>query len=175
MTIYTYNFSRSLCETLGIEFQEIPSLSDQIIDEIKADFPGNYRPYGGGFGTGFKHTDEWKRDKSISMIGDKNIMFGKTHTPEARKKIAEKRIGIAPWNKGLTNVYSADTIVKMKKPKSEEQKIKTRRSYLFLSPSGEIISIYGLNEFCKKHNLSKSAMSQVHSGKRNQYKKWKKA
>jgi hypothetical protein len=173
MSIYTYIQHKSLCETLGIEFHEIPSLSDQILDDIVPDFPGNYRPYGGG-GFGFKHTDEWKKDKSISMIGDKNIMFGKTHTFETRKKISEKRMGILPWNKGLTNVYSDDTITKMKKPKSEEHKMMLRKSYLFLSPSGEIVSIFGLNEFCKKYNLSKSAMSEVHSGKRNHYKKWKK-
>ena len=102
MSIYTYYQHMSFCKALGIEFYENPELSDQILNEIKADFPGNYRPYGGG-GSGFKHTDKWKKDKSISMIGNKNIMFGKTHTIEARKKIAEKRIGIPPWNKGLTN------------------------------------------------------------------------
>lgn len=175
MSIYTYNFSRSLCEALGIEFYEMPSLSDQIIDEIKPDFPGNYRPYGGGFGIGFKHTEEWKRDKSVSMMGNKNIMFGQTHTPEARKKITEKRMGIPPWNKGLTNVYSDDTINKMKKPKTEEHKMMRRQSYLFVSPEGNVVSFFGLNELCRQYNLSRSAMSEVHSGKRNHYKGWKKA
>ena len=173
MSIYTYHQHKSFCKALGIEFYEIPELSDQILNEIKPDFPGNYRPYGKG--CGFKHTDEWKKHKSISMIGDKNVMFGKTHTAEARKKIAEKRVGILPWNKGLTNVCSDDTIYKMKRPKTEEQKMLRRRSYLFLSPSNEVIPVFGLNEFCKKYNLSKSAMSEVHSGKRNHYKKWKKA
>jgi hypothetical protein len=33
---------------------------------------------------GKKHTDEWKKMKSVSMIGDKNPMYGKTHSQEVK-------------------------------------------------------------------------------------------
>jgi len=44
---------------------------------------------------GMKRTEEQKRKMSIAQkglrVGEQNYMFGKTHTPEARKKISENR------------------------------------------------------------------------------------
>jgi hypothetical protein len=37
MSIYTYIFSQSLCETLGIEFVENPDISDQELNKIPED------------------------------------------------------------------------------------------------------------------------------------------
>lgn len=53
---------------------------------------------------------ETKKRKSEAMMGKKNPMYGKTHTPESRKKISEAMKGNSngtpfqkenvPWNKG---------------------------------------------------------------------------
>ena len=40
---------------------------------------------------------------SEQMLGDKNPMYGKTHTEHARKKISNSKIGKTPWNKGITH------------------------------------------------------------------------
>ena len=65
---------------------------------------------------GHKHTLEYRINKSIKYKklqinkGDKNPMFH-----------------VDPWNKGKRNVYSEDTLIKMRKPKTEEHKAKLRK------------------------------------------------
>lgn len=39
--------------------------------------------------------------KFLDMSGEKNPMWGKHHTDEAKKKISESNIGRTPWNKGI--------------------------------------------------------------------------
>lgn len=51
---------------------------------------------------------------SISRSGEKNGMFGKKHTKNARKKQSEARKLRDPWNKGKKGVYSQETIEKFK-------------------------------------------------------------
>jgi group I intron endonuclease len=50
---------------------------------------------------GFKMSDETKEKISKSTSGNKNGMFGKTHSAEARKKISESRKGKPSWNHGI--------------------------------------------------------------------------
>ena len=42
------------------------------------------------------------------MVGEKNQMFGKSHSDEARKKMSDSRKGKATWNKGLTGIKTSD-------------------------------------------------------------------
>ncbi|AUR92613.1 winged helix-turn-helix DNA-binding domain protein [Vibrio phage 1.174.O._10N.261.55.A8] len=49
------------------------------------------------------------------------------------------------------------------------------KHYAFLSPDGLIEEIYNLNSFCSDNGLDQGHMSQVHLGKRNQHKGWRKA
>jgi len=48
------------------------------------------------------------------------------------------------------------------------------REWLFKSPSGELVKITNLYQFCLKNNLSSSSMHEVHSGKRRICKGWTK-
>ena len=48
------------------------------------------------------------------------------------------------------------------------------KHYVFVSPTGEKVEIYNLNEFCRENELQQSHMSQVHAGNRNQHKGWTK-
>jgi len=152
----------------------------RLIEKLKP----NYNVHSGGTGGsmygpmngmyGKKHNDEWKKDKSESMLGKNNPMFNKTHSEEVKKVLSELKLGHTPWNKGKTGIYSDETLVKFKKPKTEEHKNKLKKQYTFVSPSGEKILILGLTEFCKNNNLNKGAMSEVWKGKRNVYKGWTK-
>ena len=70
--------------------------------------------------TGRKHTkktkDKMKLVKSLNpLLGEKNGMFGKHHSEEAKKKMSEARKGAIPWNKGKHPE---------RKPHSEETKRK---------------------------------------------------
>ena len=79
--------------------------------------------FGGGLGEnnawyGKEHSPDWKKQKSVSMKGNKNAS-GYKHTAEAKLKIKQKRAnqiftketldklkGRTPWNKGKTGVFS---------------------------------------------------------------------
>ena len=50
---------------------------------------------------GKKHTDEWKREKSIAMSGSNNPFFGKKHPPEILEQIRSKNKGNTPHNNGI--------------------------------------------------------------------------
>lgn len=51
------------------------------------------------------------------------------------------------------------------------------KSYRFISPSGELVNIYNMREFCRSKSvgLSPSKMAAVHRGELTQHKKWLKA
>lgn len=86
MIIYTYHFSRSLADYLGITFTEIPELSDQMIDLHQPDDHfSNYATRGGG------------------AAGSKNGHYGCKHSEETKQILREKRLGKVPSNKGIPN------------------------------------------------------------------------
>jgi hypothetical protein len=49
------------------------------------------------------------------------------------------------------------------------------RSYKFTDPSGEVISVYNLSEFCRNQGLDTGHMAAVNNGTRKTHKKWTKA
>jgi group I intron endonuclease len=131
-----------------------------------------YGPMNGMFGK--KHTQKWIDEKRISMLGEKNPMFNKTHSDNTKKILSELKQGNVPWNKGLSGIYSKDSLLKMKQPKTEEHKNKLKKTYQFVSPAGELILVTGLTQFCLENELNKGAMSELWSGKRKNYKGWTK-
>ena len=46
------------------------------------------------------HSEEEKEKRSERMLGDKNPMYGKNHTKEAKDKMKGERLSFIPWNKG---------------------------------------------------------------------------
>jgi hypothetical protein len=46
------------------------------------------------------------------------------------------------------------------------------KTYIFKSPSGEVVKIYNMAEFCRNNGLNQGTMSSVHSGRRSQHKGW---
>lgn len=56
----------------------------------------------------------WNKGKKCPQIsGEKNGMYNKRHSKEAKRKQSEARKGKEPWNKGKTNIYSEETKKKM--------------------------------------------------------------
>lgn len=165
---------------------EFDTKEDAIACEIKMieEMKPNYNVHSGGTGGamygsmngmyGKKHSSEWLKNKSQSMSGENNPMFGKTHSDEVKKLLSEKKLGNVPWNKGKKQVYSDETLLKFKKPKPDSQKNKLKKHYIFKSPNGETINVFGLTQFCKENNLNTGAMSEVWNGKKNYHKGWSK-
>lgn len=131
-----------------------------------------YGPMNGMFGK--KHSKEWIKTKQQKMLGKNNPMFGKKHSENTKKLISESKIGNIPWNKNKKNVYTEETLKKMKKPKTEEYKNKLKKEYVFKSPEGKVYNVFGLAEFCRNNNLNKGAMCDVWNNKRNSHKGWTK-
>jgi len=46
------------------------------------------------------------------------------------------------------------------------------KNYAFINPTGEVVKIYNLAEFCRDHNLNYGTMRSVHGGIFNQHKGW---
>lgn len=70
-------------------------------------------------------------------------------------------------------LYSPDTCLFVS-PKNNKIKAFAKR-YIFLSPTGDVVNIYNLADFCRKNNLQKSHMVGVNLRKRKHHKGWTKA
>lgn len=80
MSIYTYHIHKSLCNILDVEFEEIPSLSDQILNER----PKDTRNIGPAFPV---------------VYGKNHHNYGKPRPDAVKEKISKSRRGqsLASW------------------------------------------------------------------------------
>jgi group I intron endonuclease len=83
------------------------------------------------------------------------------------------RISGTPANRGQT--LSAETRRRQSFAKRGKNHPDNRKDFAFISPEGKLFTPHGLNEFCKKHRLSVSAMSKVTNGKQKEHRQWKRA
>jgi len=60
-------------------------------------------------------------------------------------------------------------------PQSDNTIKALAKNFEFISPDSGVFYIYNLASFCRKHNLAKSNMCAVASGKRKSHKGWVKA
>lgn len=106
------------------------------------------------------HTEETRIKLSIANKGRKvsdeakerigALNRGKNLSAETRQKLSKSRKGKPSPTKGI--------------PMSEEQRAKMRRTYEFISPTGEILFIDNLKDFCLNHNLSYEGMKRTANG-----------
>jgi group I intron endonuclease len=68
----------------------------------------------GGVGVVGCFSENTKTQMGISRTGERNGMFHKNHSADAKKKQSEARKGKYPWNKNKHGIYSEETIKKMK-------------------------------------------------------------
>lgn len=47
------------------------------------------------------------------------------------------------------------------------------KTYSFINPQGEVISIFNMLKFCREHNLNNAHMISVTKGTRNHHKQWR--
>lgn len=120
---------------------------------------------------GLKFSEESKRKMSEAHKGEKNHFYGKTHSEETRKKLSKIIKG-----KNLSGdnnyFYSKTHSVETKENISVKAKNRWKRGdlhlppvmvgkenpstkkRLFISPDGVKYIVYGMEIFCKEHNLS---------------------
>lgn len=109
MSIYTYTFTQSLCETLGIEYTENPNLSDQELDKIPDD-----AKLSGIIGPSFP-----------IMYGKDHPHYGKCRPDSVRAKISSSRKGqsLSPW----TEERRLKTVASLKGRKQPKEVIEAAR------------------------------------------------
>lgn len=57
----------------------------------------------------------WNKGKKCPQLsGINNSFYGERHTLETKRKISIAHLGIPSWNKGKTNIYSEETLEKMR-------------------------------------------------------------
>jgi len=102
----------------------------------------------------------------------------------------EGNVGLAPWNKGLQNVYSSEVLAKMSnsaklRKASVEEKAKrselmtgdghfnygkfgaknpSAKTCIVITPENRVILMTGINQFCKENSLSSGNASRCMDG-----------
>ena len=97
----------------GTEFRKYEE--KVLIETDAANDPLSYnlknRSIGGDPWLGRKETPEYKEYlKKIGHPGEKNPMFGKTHTDEIKRRMSEQKLGKVAWNKGLKDSIDNNSI-----------------------------------------------------------------
>lgn len=88
--------------------------------------------------------------------GERNPMWGKNHSPEARSKISEKQRAYRATSKGRA----------MSKLKSQKY------LYKLIDPNGEVYMTENLFDFSKQYKLTNSCLDRVVNGSAKQHKGW---
>jgi hypothetical protein len=151
----------------------------------------------GGEGTsGTVVSEETRRKLSRARLREKNPRWGKSHTQEARDKIAKARTGtthtletknklsqILLGNKrNLGKRHTQETRRKMSRGHlgaihTQETKSKITQSnlvylYELIDSNGEVYITDNLTDFARQYSLHQSALQQVVNNKRNHHKGW---
>jgi len=129
-----------------------------------------YNLENGGNGTG-KHTEEWKRNVSEKMSGDKNHFTGKTHTEETKKHLSKVRKG---KHTGKDNGFYGKTHSKESLKKIGESS-KYRGKYLYdVIIGGKKIIVKNLKDFCESKGIERWVIADklYNIGKKYNKNKW---
>lgn len=119
------------------------------------------------------HTPEAREKVRIANLGQKRstearesmraAQLGKKHSMETREKMSRIRTGHTTSNATRAKISESNVI-------GNAWRMKT---LIVTSPEGETFTIHGIGQFCKEHNLNRSAIIQVAKGKANHHKGWK--
>jgi group I intron endonuclease len=117
---------------------------------------------------------------SNAVKGEKNPMYGKTHTEESKEKIRNTHIGRI-WSdelklKKANSMRGDDNHFYGKKhtQKTKDKIIKRHyKMWRFISPTGEIVEEYTtLRKFCEKYSLDRKSLHNVINRKASNHKGW---
>ena len=131
---------------------------------------------GGDGQSGFKFSDESKEKMSLNKIGEKNPMHGIHHNEDTKLKISLSKKGHISWNKGLSGIYSEETLKKM----SDKGKLrigeKTYDTWKLTNINGKIKIVNNLKKFCDDNGLVYNTLKDLDPNskrpRKSPYKEW---
>lgn len=140
----------------------------------KLSYQNPSRGKGGAVGPCSEETKEKLRERALKRYSDptNHPRFGAIVSEETRKKISDANRGKKSAFKGKT--HSLETINKMSAAKRGVKREGSKKTYIFISPEGQIVNVHGLTDWCKNMNLNSGNMSSLYSGKIKSYKGWTK-
>ena len=173
-------YTETLCECFSQ--QELDEKEIFYIEKLKTIAPFGYNcTYGGRGGKHLKEvknkiskslmgkvqSEETKMKRSKSLSGENSPCYGKEKSNEIKEKISTS------LKKTYYDGYKHPMLGKQHSQESIEKMSKT---YMFVSPIGELITIKNLHKFCREssENLITSKMVAVNNGRRNSHKGWTK-
>lgn len=115
-----------------------------------------------------EHNTHFKEGHGYNMTFGGEGTFGWMPTEETKKKISDSKKGKSSWNKGKPSPWTTERNRKLKGTKQP----KLMKTYEIIDPNGNIHTITGLSDFCKKQKLHAGNMSSVAHGRLKQYKGW---
>lgn len=157
----------------------VDAFEQKLIEQLRARNVRLCNLTSGGDGC-YKMSQITREKMSLSHKAEKNHFYGRRHSKATREKISKNRKGQKAWNKGLllpdhcgsNNPFYGKTHSKKTK---ERISMAHARMWNFLNPSGEVVNIFNLAEFCRRNNLSVSAMNDLFHGVRHRksHKGWR--
>lgn len=110
--------------------------------------------------TGRKHTKECCEKKSIALLGKSLIdLHGIEKADQIRQKLKKPKTKEHRENLSLSKTGHKQSIETITKRTN-----KTSKMYNIINPQGNNYLVKGLPEFCRLHNLDRSAMGKVSRG-----------
>lgn len=89
-------------------------------------------------------------------------------SPDTLQKMSNAKIGLSPWNKGITGEASHAF------GRNRQDNVdRFSKSYEIINPQGETFTIKNLKQFCKENSLSYCGMVSVGTGKSLSVRGWK--
>ncbi len=133
------------------------------------------------------HINNPELGKKKARPGKLNGMFGKTHSPKVKEKLA---LGpkISLKGKSYEEIHGVEKAETLKQDRSLKLKEYLKlnpelrkgsnnsnaKSYEFISPDNTVYQIYGeLRKFCKEHQLELTATINLLKERRTEYKGWR--
>jgi group I intron endonuclease len=155
------NFDKYWYEVPDEDLNDHEELMVEVLGTL---VPDGYNLREGG-GNGGKMCEEVKQKMSESRTGDKNHMFGKSHTDEAKQKMSESLTGIMSGEKNP--FYGRTHTDEVKQQISESHKGKTltdeHKQKISEVTTGDNNPFYGMSHT----DESKKKMSDSHKGEKN--------
>ena len=172
-----------LCECLSQE--ELDEKEIYYSEHLNSLVPFGYNcRVGQGKG---KECNELKKRKSEFLLNGGNPLFNSPYfSDDHRRNISESLKGhiVSEETKNILSKKAKERYISKENHPSfgrthsleTKEKIanKKAKSYTFISPEGEIVSIFNLKQFCENYNLNYSLMNKVWNEKREHHKGWTK-